>query len=106
MNPLDITISWLNWEVGHVEEQVQHCEKLHIPEKNNILGENQWKLEECFKPSFFSSWNLALIFLRVKERKNVVLHLIKHLIGWRKTCLGLEGKEKDQTTPLKWLKCL
>lgn len=41
INPFAITISWLNWDIRHDEEQFQHCEKPYKPGKNSLLGENQ-----------------------------------------------------------------
>jgi len=38
-NSLNTTISWINSDVWREDEQVEHCGKFYIPEKNDILGE-------------------------------------------------------------------
>ena len=47
MNPLDVTISWLNWDVGRGYEQLQYYDKPYIHRKNNILGKNQQVLKNA-----------------------------------------------------------
>lgn len=81
IDPFVLTISLINWDVLVWTNKLNTLRSLTCLERTNVLGKNQWNLEECLKPNFFSYWNLVLTSPSVKRMWKGLFNADYTLIG-------------------------